>query len=110
MDVPMEQEQGKHLSDTDIRKILGLAKALMPQRKIATLMKCTRKTVQHVLATFLFETFQRRNSQPERPRKTTKREDRYILHIIKQNDSAPLHDIINIINNKIDVPISEHTV
>ena len=110
MDVPVERERGKHLSDADIGKILGLAKALMPQRKIATLMKCTRKTVQHVLATFLFETFQGRNSQPERPRKTTEREDRYILRIIKQNDSAPLRDITNIINNKIDVPISEHTV
>ena len=73
-------------------------------------MKCTRKTVQHVLATFLFETFQGRNSQPERPRKMTECEDRYILHIIKQNNSVPLCDITNIINNKIDVPISEHTV
>ena len=37
-DTAVEREQGKHLSDIDIGKILGLAKALCPQRKIATLI------------------------------------------------------------------------
>ena len=52
---------GKLLSDVDIGKILGLAKALMPQREIAGLMKYAKSTVQHTLATYLFETFQGHN-------------------------------------------------
>ena len=63
MDAPAEQEQGKHLSDVDIGKILGLTKALCPQHKIATLMKCGQKAVQRVLMTYLFETFQGHGSR-----------------------------------------------
>ena len=36
--------------------------------------------------------------------------DRYIVCVIKQNNSLPLRDITNIINNKIDVSISETTL
>jgi len=59
--IPPTREKGKHLSDVDIEKILGLAKAAMPQRKIAALMKCCQNTVQNILATYVFETFQRCN-------------------------------------------------
>ena len=89
-DAPAEREQGKHLTDVDIGKILGLAKALCPQRKIATLMKCGRKAVQHILATYLFETFQGRGSRRVYERKTTTRQDNVILRTIKQNYDLPL--------------------
>ena len=97
---------GKLLSDVDIGKILGLAKALMPQREIADLMKCSKSAVQHTLATYLFETFQGRNPRRKYERKTTQRENRYIERALKQNDSLPLRDITNIIG----LPISERTV
>jgi len=78
----------------------------MPQRKIAALMKCSQKAVQHTLATYLFETFQGRNLRQEYKRKTTEREDHYIERALKQNTSTPLRDITNI----IALPISERTV
>jgi len=49
---------GEHLTDIDIAKILGLAKATMSHRKIASLMKCGKSAVQHTLVTYFFETFQ----------------------------------------------------
>ena len=96
----------KHLTDIDIAKILGLAKAAVSQRKIAALMKCGKSAVQHTLATYLFETFQGRNPRRRYKHKTTEREDRYIERALKQNNSLPLHDITNI----IDASVSEHTV
>jgi Transposase/DDE superfamily endonuclease len=101
MDKQPERDKGKHLTDVDIGKILGLAKALMPQRTIATLMKCSQKAVQHTLATYLFETFQGRNPRREYKRKTTKREDRYIERVLKQNPFTPLRDITNLIDSNI---------
>ena len=105
-DPPHERQSGKHLSDVDIGKILGLAKALIPQRQITSLMKCGQATVQHVLTKYVFETFQGHGPQRDYKRKTTKREDRYIEHALKQNHSAPLQEITNI----IALPISERTV
>ena len=81
---------GQHLSDVDIGKILGLAKAELPQRIIASLMKCSQKAIQNVLANYLFETFQGRSPRREYVNKTTKCEDRYIEHALKQNDHFPL--------------------
>ena len=60
MDVQPQREKGKHLTDVDIGKILGLGKALIPQRDIAALMKCSQKAVQNTLVTYVFETFQER--------------------------------------------------
>ena len=104
--VPPVREKGQHLSDIDIGKILGLAKAAMPQRKIASLMKTALHTIQNILATYLFETFHGRNPRRNYPRKTSEGEDRYILRALKQNDDLPLQDI----TNKIDLGISERTV
>src|SRR5579859_4717239 len=67
--VPPTREKGKHLSDIDIGKILRLAKADMPQRKIASLMKTALHTIQNILATYLFETFHGRNPRRNYPRK-----------------------------------------
>jgi len=96
----------QQLTDINIAKILGLAKAALSQRKIAALMKCSKSAVQHTLTTYLFETFPRRNPWRQYKHKTTEREDRYIEHALKQNNSLPLRDIINI----IDASVSEHTV
>jgi hypothetical protein len=104
--IPPPREKGKHLSDVDIGKILGLAKAAMPQRKIAALLKCCQNTVQNILATYRFDTFQGRNQRRDYPRKTSRREDRYILRALQQNNDLPLQDI----TNKINFGISERTV
>ena len=101
-----ERRARQHLTDIDIGKILGLAKALIPQRQIASLMKCSQKAVQHTLTTYLFETFQGRNPRREYKRRTTKRDDHYIERALKQHTSTPLRDITNI----IALPISDHTV
>jgi len=78
--------------------------------KIASLMRCSAKAVNHMLVTFLFETFNGRHQRREYQRKITEHKDQYIVHAIKQNNSLPLCDITNIINNKINVPISETTL
>ena len=101
-----DRQSRKHLTDVDIGKILGLAKALMPQRQIASLIKCSQKAVQHTLATYLFETFQGRNPRREYKRKTSEREDRYIERALKQHSSTPLRDITNIVG----LPISMTTL
>jgi len=86
-----DQRQPKqYLTDIDIGKILGLAKALIPQRQIASFMKCSQKAVQHTLATYLFETFQGRNPRREYKPKTTEPDDRYIERALKQHTSTPL--------------------
>src|SRR5436189_5341388 len=100
-----ERKPGKHLSDIEIAEVLALDKVKISQRKIASLLKCSRKAVQDTLGTYCFETFQGRNPRREYKRKTTEREDRYIEHALKQNNSLPLHDITNIIG----LPISEST-
>ena len=92
---------GKHLTDIDIAKILGLNKGLLPQRQIAALMKCSQKAVQHTLATYVFETFQGKNPRCEYKQKTTKREDRYIERALQQNSFLPLKDITNILGHQI---------
>ena len=99
-----------HFTDIEIGKILELAKANIFGQKIESLVRCSEKTIQQALTTFLFETFSGCHQCHEYQRKTTEREDRYIIHAIKQNNSFPLHDITNIVNNKIDVPISETTL
>ena len=96
----------QHLTDIDIAKILGLGKAEIPQREIASLMNCSQKAVQHALATYTFETFQRRNPRREYHRKTTELEDSDIHQALIHNSFTPLHDITNIIG----LPIEEHTV
>ena len=70
-----ERQPRKHLTDIDIGKILGLAKALIFQRKIVSLMNCSPKAVQHMLTTYLFETFQGCNPQREYKWKTSECED-----------------------------------
>ena len=100
---------GKHLTDIDIAKILGLAKAELPQREIASLMGCSQKAIQHNLETYQFETFQGHDPRREYKRKTTAREDRYIKHILNQNKFLPLRDITNIVSQKI-IPISKTTL
>src|SRR5271169_340775 len=109
-DAPEPRTKRMHLIDIEIAKILGLAKANMSRRKIASLMKCSATAVHHALATFLFETFNGRHQRREYPQKTTEHEDRYIVRTMKQNNFLPLHDITNIINNKFDVLISETTL
>jgi hypothetical protein len=92
-----EQQLRKHLTNINIGKILELAKALIPQRKIVSLLKCSQKAVQYTLATYLFETFQGHNPKQEYKWKTSKHKDQYIECALKQHSSTPLNDITNII-------------
>ena len=103
---PALRRLGQHLSDIDIGKILGLAKAELPQGEIATLMKCSKYAVFHTVHTYDFETFQGHNARREYERKTTKREDRYIERALKRNYSLPLRDITNIVG----LPVSRWTI
>ena len=103
---PVAHTKGKHLTDIDIGKILGLAKGLIPQRKITSLIKCSQKAVQYTLATYLLETFQGHNPRRNYQHKTSEHEDRYIERRLKLNSDIPLRDITNLIG----LPISEHTV
>jgi hypothetical protein len=100
------RQAGKHLTDVDIGKILGLAKAEIPQREIASLMCCSQKAVQHTLATYLFETFQGRNPRRQYSHKTSKLQDYHITRTLQDNPTLPLRDITNLIG----LPISERTV
>ena len=95
------RRSGEHLSDVDIAKILALDKVSISQRKIASLVKCSRDAIQRALAIYVFETFRGRNPRREYKRKTTEREDRYIERALKQNDALPLRDITNILPVKI---------
>src|SRR5579859_1184914 len=108
--MPATQEQvAKHLTDIDIAKILGLAKAELPQRDIASIMDCSQKAVRHTLTTYHFETFQGRNPRQEYKRKTTAHEDQYIERALNQNEWLPLQDITDIIN-KSRTSISKMTL
>ena len=104
--IPPTRQKGKHFSDVDIGKILRLAKAAWPQRKIAALMKCTQNAIQNILAIYVFETFQGRNPRREYPQKTFEQEDKYILHVLQQNNDFSLQDI----TNKIALDISTTTL
>ena len=73
-------------------------------------MRYSVKAINHALMTFLFETFNGRYQRHEYQWKITQCEDRYIVCSIKQNNSLSLCDITNIVNNKIDIPISMTTL
>ena len=56
-DAPEPRTKGMHLTNIEIAKILRLAKMKISQQKITSLMKCNAKAINHMLMTFLFETF-----------------------------------------------------
>ena len=99
------RQKEKHFSDVNIGKILELINAAWPQRKIAAFIKCTQNTIQNILAIYVFEIFQERNSRREYPWKISEQEDKYILHILQQSNDLSLQDIIN----KIILDISTTT-
>ena len=69
-------------------------------------MKYTQSVIQNILAIYLFETFQGLNPRREYLRKTSEREDRYVLRVLQQNYDLPLRDI----TNKIALGISTITL
>ena len=82
--------KGQHLNNIEIAKVLGLDKAGKSLREIARLMHCTPKPVRNALANYDFDTFQGHDTRREYKPKTTKWEDRYIEHALKQNFDIPL--------------------
>jgi hypothetical protein len=96
----------QYLINVDIGKILMLGKVEKSQREIADIIGCFRKAIQLTLSNYEFETFQWHDARWEYKRKITKREYRYIEHVIKQNYDIPLKDITNL----VELQILESTV
>jgi hypothetical protein len=96
-----QRKPGKQLTDIEIAKVLGCSKAGAPQRTIAEWLKITKTSVQRILTSYSFDTFQGRNPRREYQRAIIEREDRYIERTLKQYGDLPLKDIINIIDPSI---------
>ena len=94
------------LTDIEITKILTLHREGHSQRDIANTIQRSKGAVEHTIATYDFDTFTHHKPRPNRPRKTTKREDRYILRASKRFNEIPLRDISQIVN----VPVSKSTI
>ena len=94
------------LSDIEITKILTLHRDGHTERDIAKIIHRSKGAVEHTLQTYDFDTFVGHKPRPLKPRKTTKREDRYLLRAAKQFNNVPLHDISKIVN----IPVSKATI
>ena len=82
----------------------------MSHRTIISLIKCSVIAVQYALATFCFETFNGYHKHREYQQKIMERENQYIIHTVKQNDTLSLSDITIIINNNLNKLISITTI
>ena len=100
-DAPAQHEFGRHLSDIQIAFVLALDKVKTTQRKIASLVKCSRKAIRNALANYTFETFKGRKARRKYQCVTTECEDQDINDALKQNPFLPLRDITNILPIKI---------
>jgi len=95
-----------HLTDVEIAEILTLHHEGHSERNTAKIMHRSKTAVHHALDNYDFDTFVTQNPRSHVPRKTTKREDRYILRAAKQFNDVPLKDISKIVN----IPVSRSTV
>jgi len=95
-----------NLTDIEIAKILTLDHTGSSQRDIAGDVHRSKSAVQHALSEYDYDTFTGHNPRPKRARKTTKREDRYLIRAAKQFDEVPLRDITNIVG----IPVSQSTL
>jgi len=94
------------LTDVEIAKILTLHQDGHSERDIASITHRSKTAVHHTLGTYDFETFVTHNPRSKRTRKTTKREDRYLLRAAKEFNDVPLRDISTLVN----IPVSKSTV
>ena len=99
-------KRGPALTDVEIAKILSLDHAGYSQRAIVEEVNRSKGAVQHTLDKYEFESFNGKENHETIPRKTTKREDRYLIRAAKQFPDVPLHDISNIVT----IPVSASTV
>ena len=95
-----------NLTDLEIMKILTLHRDGHSQREIAEIVHRSKGAIEHTLKTYRFDTFVGHHSRPKYHRKTTQREDRYLLRAARQFNDVPLHDISKIVN----IPVSRSTV
>ena len=107
-DAPAQHEFGQHLSDIQIAFVLALDKVKTTQRKITSLVKCSRKAVRNALANYTFETFKGRKARRKYQCVTTECEDQDINDALKQNPFLPLRDITNILPIKISEKTLRH--
>src|SRR5579862_8434200 len=105
-DTPAQHKFGQHLSDIQIAFVLTLDKVKTTQRKIASLVKCSRKAIRNALANYTFETFKEHKARRKYQRITTEHEDQDINDVLEQNPFLPLRDITNI----LPIQISEKTL
>ena len=97
---------GTNLTDIEIVEILILHHDGHSKRNTAKIMHCSKTAIHHTLDNYDFDTFVTQNPQSHGPWKTTKCEDRYILHAAKQFNDVLLKDISKIVN----IPVSRFTV
>jgi AraC-like DNA-binding protein len=105
MDENLPPSGYKHLSDVQVTKCLTLARFKMPQADIARELGCSQSTVNRLLQTYKYDTFQGRVPTPGPARKTTQTDDRLLIRIAKKHHTLPFHDITNIAG----LPISRWT-
>jgi transposase len=85
------------LTDIEIAKTLTLDHIGSSQRDIAGDVHRSKSAVHHALSEYDYDTLTGHNPLPKRARKTTKREDRYLIRAAKQFDEVPLRDITTIV-------------
>ena len=83
MPMTNQPESQSLLSDIEITKILILHRDGHTEWDIAKIIHRSKGAIEHTLQTYNFDTFVGHKLRPLRPRKTTKHEDRYLLHAAK---------------------------
>ena len=94
-------KQGQHLSDIQIAFVLAFDKVKVTQRKIASLVRCSRKAVRNALDNYTFETFNGHKPRRDCQHITTDDEDKAIKNALKYNSFLPLRDITNLLPVKV---------
>jgi transposase len=96
MDQNKQSPGYKQLTDLQVKQILTLDRMGMSQQRIADEAGCSQATVSRVLKGYEYENFTGRPSKPGPTRKTTERDDRYIIRVAKANHTLPFRDISNL--------------
>jgi len=99
-------KQRQHLSDIQNAFVLAFDKVKITQRKIASLVKCSRKAVRNALNNYTFETFNGHKPRRDYQRITMDDEGKAIKDALKHNSFLPLRDITNL----LPVKVSETTL
>ena len=83
-------KQGQHLSDIQMAFVLVFDKVKVAQRKIASIVKCSRKAVRNTLNNYTFKTFNGHKPRRDYKRITMDNDDKAIENALKHNSFLPL--------------------